>query len=45
MRLTVTEARSGVAVTRDGVALMAHLAGRAFTASPSTDAGLRFVAC
>lgn len=40
VRLAVTEARSGVTVARDGVALMAHLAGTAFTASPSTDAGL-----
>lgn len=45
VRLSVTEAGSGVAVARDGVALMAHLAGRALTASPSTDAGLCFVAC
>ena len=40
VRLSVTEAQSGVTVTRDGVALLAHLAGRPFTASPSTDAGL-----
>lgn len=45
VRLTLTVARSGVTVTGDGVALMARLAGSAFTASPSTDAGLRFVAC
>lgn len=54
MGLTVAEAGAGVAVTREGVALVtlvalvalvAPLAGRAFAASPSTDAGLRFVAC
>lgn len=45
VRLTLAEAGSGVAATRGGVALVAHLAGRAFAASPSTDAGLGFVAC